>query len=66
MFNGSQGAGFVPEGWMWAHKLQFLFCLFFCLPVRKGEAGGWELQMCNWDLSNEVGFAVAKDRVKIV
>lgn len=39
IFNRSQRAGFVPEGWTEVYKLQFLFCLFFH-PLRKGEAEG--------------------------
>lgn len=59
MSNRSQRAGFVPQGWMRAHKLQFLFYSFFFSffpPLRKEKQGAWELQMCNRDLSNEVGF----------
>lgn len=39
IFNRSQRAGFVPEGWTEVYKLQFLFCFFFP-PLRKGEAEG--------------------------
>lgn len=58
MFNRSQRAGFVPEGWKGAHKLQFLFCIFFLFLslLEKEKQEAWELQICNWDLSNEVGF----------
>lgn len=44
MSNRSQRAGFVPQGWMRAHKLQFFFYsfsfFFFFPPSKKGEAGG--------------------------
>lgn len=40
MFNRSQRAGFVPEGWIEIYKLQFLSCFFFFPPLRKGEAEG--------------------------
>lgn len=40
MFNRSQRAGFVPEGWIEVYKLQFLFCFFFFPHLRKGEAEG--------------------------
>lgn len=40
MFNRSQRAGFVPEGWIEVYKLQFLFCFFFFSSSKKRRSRG--------------------------